>query len=115
MLSNKPTEIATIIFFRHKGVKRRHETVTALYIDGELFEYNENSEEMEQYIDGFSEGVAFKKPDGSVQFVRGTAQLLDNQEPPMHLNAVVTRGVEWQRESANKPEVFNGRFTKASA
>ncbi len=105
------TEIATVIFIRKNGIKRRKQPVIALYMDGELFEYSEDSVHMEHYIDGFSEGIAVKKPDGSVQFVKGTAQLLDGQEPPMRLDEVVTRGISWERTDSNEAPA-NGIFSR---
>lgn len=101
-MTNQVTEIATIIFLRKKGVQRRKQPIAALYMNGELFEYSEDMIHMEHYIDGFNEGIAVGKPDGSIQYIKGTAELMDGQEPPIRLNEVVTRDIAWERTNSNE-------------
>lgn len=90
-------EVAVIIFFLPKGIKRRSDKITAVYVDGSLLEYgSQHTGDIEGYVDGFLEGISYGRRDGSIHFVRGTAKLLANQEPPISLSNVVRRGIEWE-------------------
>lgn len=92
-------EVAIVIFFRSSGVQRRKEKVTAVYLDGDLLEYGtQHSGDMDGYVDGFMEGISYGRKDGSIKFVRGTAKLLSEQEPPMSLSNVVRSKVDWEEE-----------------